>query len=110
VFVAAGAPEAARRLGRVLITDPGMDVVCHADAGYELAIDTAQKQGIIMPMLKKGCSANDVFVDFTATTSACPQRALLHPPGPPARCLTAGSKMVGLGPLLTGYCIPLQSF
>jgi urocanate hydratase len=52
VFVAAGAPEAARRLGRVLITDPGMDVVCHADAGYELAIDTAQKQGIIMPMLK----------------------------------------------------------
>jgi urocanate hydratase len=52
VIVADGTPEAARRLERVLTTDPGMGVVRHADAGYELAIETAKKQGIKMPMLK----------------------------------------------------------
>jgi len=52
VIVADGTPEAARRLERVLTTDPGLGVVRHADAGYELAIETAKQQGIRMPMLK----------------------------------------------------------
>ncbi|RCK73147.1 MAG: Urocanate hydratase [Anaerolineae bacterium] len=52
VIVADGTPEAARRLERVLTTDPGMGVVRHADAGYELAIEFAKKHGIKMPMLK----------------------------------------------------------
>ncbi len=52
VIVADGTPEAARRLERVLTTDPGLGVVRHADAGYELAIQTARKHGIKMPMLK----------------------------------------------------------
>ncbi len=52
VIVADGTPEAARRLERVLTTDPGMGVVRHADAGYEIAIETAKKHGIKMPMLK----------------------------------------------------------
>ena len=52
VIVADGTPEAARRLERVLTTDPGMGVVRHADAGYELAIDAAKRHGIKMPMLK----------------------------------------------------------
>jgi urocanate hydratase len=52
VIVADGSPEAARRLERVLTTDPGLGVVRHADAGYELAIETARRQGIRMPMLK----------------------------------------------------------
>ncbi|PWH13979.1 MAG: urocanate hydratase [Anaerolineae bacterium] len=52
VIVADGTPEAAKRLERVLTTDPGMGVVRHADAGYELAIDFAKKHGIKMPMLK----------------------------------------------------------
>lgn len=52
VIVADGTPEAAARLQRVLTTDPGMGVVRHADAGYDIAIDTAKKQGIKMPMLK----------------------------------------------------------
>jgi urocanate hydratase len=52
VIVADGTPEAAVRLERVLTTDPGLGVVRHADAGYELAIETAQKNGIRMPMLK----------------------------------------------------------
>jgi urocanate hydratase len=52
VIVADGTPEAAKRLERVLTTDPGMGVVRHADAGYEIAIETAKKNGIQMPMLK----------------------------------------------------------
>ena len=52
VIVADGTPEAARRLERVLTTDPGMGVVRHADAGYEQAIEAARKHGIRMPMLK----------------------------------------------------------
>ena len=52
VIVADGTPEAARRLERVLTTDPGMGVVRHADAGYEEAIAFAKKQGIKIPMLK----------------------------------------------------------
>jgi urocanate hydratase len=52
VIVADGTPEAARRLERVLTTDPGLGVVRHADAGYELAIETARRFGIKMPMLK----------------------------------------------------------
>ncbi len=52
VTVADGTPEAARRLERVLTTDPGMGVVRHADAGYQIAIDAAKRHGIKMPMLK----------------------------------------------------------
>jgi len=53
VIVADGTPEAAKRLERVLTTDPGMGVVRHADAGYPEAIAAAQRFGIHMPMLKK---------------------------------------------------------
>ncbi|GAB6933324.1 hypothetical protein JCM14719A_16770 [Calditerricola satsumensis] len=52
VVVADGTPDAARRLERVLTTDPGLGVVRHADAGYERAIETAKEKGIKMPMLK----------------------------------------------------------
>jgi len=52
VIVADGTPEAARRLERVLTTDPGLGVVRHADAGYETAIAAAKRHGIKMPMLK----------------------------------------------------------
>jgi urocanate hydratase len=52
VIVADGTKEAEKRLERVLTTDPGLGVVRHADAGYELAIKTAKEKGIHMPMLK----------------------------------------------------------
>jgi urocanate hydratase len=54
VIVADGTPEAARRLERVLTTDPGMGVVRHADAGYAEAIAAARRHGIQMPMLAAG--------------------------------------------------------
>jgi urocanate hydratase len=50
VIVADGTPEAARRLERVLTSDPGMGVVRHADAGYPTAIEFAHAHGIDMPM------------------------------------------------------------
>jgi urocanate hydratase len=52
VIVADGTLEAARRLERVLTTDPGLGIVRHADAGYEQAIQAAKRHGIKMPMLK----------------------------------------------------------
>ncbi len=52
VIVADGTPEAARRLERVLTTDPGMGVARHADAGYPEAIQAARRNGIKIPMLK----------------------------------------------------------
>jgi urocanate hydratase len=54
VIVADGTKEAAARIERVLTTDPGMGVVRHADAGYELAKKTAREKGINIPMLDKG--------------------------------------------------------
>jgi urocanate hydratase len=52
VIVADGTQDAARRLERVLTTDPGIGIVRHADAGYQQAIETAKRHGIRMPMLK----------------------------------------------------------
>lgn len=53
VIVADGTPEAARRLERVLTTDPGLGIVRHADAGYPEAIAAAQRHDIKMPMLRQ---------------------------------------------------------
>jgi urocanate hydratase len=57
VAVADGTPEAARRLERVLTTDPGTGVMRHADAGYEEAIDCARRTGLRIPMLPGGLAA-----------------------------------------------------
>ncbi len=51
VIVADGTPAAAARLERVLSVDPGMGIVRHADAGYEIAVHAAKNHGIKMPML-----------------------------------------------------------
>ncbi|QDX91243.1 urocanate hydratase [Brevibacillus laterosporus] len=51
VVVADGSLEAEERLKRVLTTDPGMGVIRHADAGYDLAVETAKERGVRVPML-----------------------------------------------------------
>ncbi len=51
VVVADGTEDSARRLQRVLTTDPGTGIVRHADAGYASARDVAREQGIQIPML-----------------------------------------------------------
>ncbi|MDH5684774.1 MAG: urocanate hydratase [candidate division WOR-3 bacterium] len=52
VIVADGTPDMAKRLERVLTNDPGIGIARHYDAGYELAINTAKKHGIKIPMSK----------------------------------------------------------
>jgi urocanate hydratase len=52
VVVCDGTKEAEERILRVLTTDPGTGVMRHADAGYDLAVQTAKKFGIKIPMMK----------------------------------------------------------
>jgi urocanate hydratase len=46
VIVADGTDDAAQRLKRVLRNDPGMGVIRHADAGYDIAKETAKEHGL----------------------------------------------------------------
>jgi urocanate hydratase len=50
VTVADGTPLAAQKLERVLTNDPGMGVIRHVDAGYEIAEQVAQERGVRVPM------------------------------------------------------------
>jgi urocanate hydratase len=52
VIVCDGSEAADKRLARVLINDCGSGVMRHADAGYELAVATAKKFGLKLPMIK----------------------------------------------------------
>ena len=50
VSVADGTALAAQKLERVLTNDPGMGVIRHADAGYEIAHRVAAERGVVVPM------------------------------------------------------------
>ncbi|HSN02787.1 MAG TPA: urocanate hydratase, partial [Acidimicrobiales bacterium] len=50
VCVADGTELAAQKLARVLRNDPGMGVIRHVDAGYEIAEETARERGVRIPM------------------------------------------------------------
>src|ERR1700741_1577672 len=52
VVVADGTTEMAKRIERVLTTDPGMGVIRHVDAGYEEAKTFAKKAGVRIPMAR----------------------------------------------------------
>jgi urocanate hydratase len=52
VIVCDGTPEAADRIKRVLWNDPATGVMRHADAGYRLAIKTAKKKKLNLPMVE----------------------------------------------------------
>jgi urocanate hydratase len=51
VIVCDGSEAADKRIARVLWNDPGTGVMRHADAGYELAIETAKERGVDLPMI-----------------------------------------------------------
>ncbi|MCC6243119.1 MAG: urocanate hydratase [Gemmatimonadaceae bacterium] len=51
VIVADGSARMRARLERVLTNDPGIGVARHADAGYDIAIATAAREGLQLPML-----------------------------------------------------------
>jgi len=50
VTVADGTALAAQKIERVLTNDPGMGVIRHVDAGYELASDIAAERDVRVPM------------------------------------------------------------
>ena len=50
VIVCDGTKEADKRIERVLWNDPGTGVMRHADAGYDIAVECAQAQGLKLPM------------------------------------------------------------
>jgi urocanate hydratase len=52
VIVCDGTPEAAKRIERVLWNDPATGVMRHADAGYDIAIDSARENGLNLPSLR----------------------------------------------------------
>jgi urocanate hydratase len=53
VIVADGTAEAAARLERVLTADPFMGIIRHVDAGYDHAVEEAQRHGVQVPMMGK---------------------------------------------------------
>ncbi len=53
VIVADGTDAAAKRLARVLDSDPGMGVARHADAGYDRAVDVAKHRGVSIPGISR---------------------------------------------------------
>ena len=54
VIVADGTQDAADKLGRVLFNDPATGVMRHADAGYEIARQSAHENKLNLPMLNIG--------------------------------------------------------
>ena len=50
VSVADGTALAEEKLRRVLTNDPGMGVIRHVDAGYDLAEEVAEERGVRVPM------------------------------------------------------------
>ena len=50
VSLADGTALAAEKLARVLTNDPGMGVIRHVDAGYDIAERTASERGVRIPM------------------------------------------------------------
>ncbi len=52
VALADGTETAERKLARVLWNDPGSGVMRHADAGYDIAIETARTHNLDLPMLE----------------------------------------------------------
>jgi urocanate hydratase len=52
VLIADGTAAMRERIERVLTNDPGIGVARHADAGYDIAIETAHAHGIRLPMLE----------------------------------------------------------
>ncbi|MES2945809.1 MAG: urocanate hydratase [Pseudomonadota bacterium] len=51
VIVADGTADAADKLGRVLFNDPATGVMRHADAGYDIAKQSARDNGLNLPMM-----------------------------------------------------------
>jgi len=54
VTVADGTEDGGERIRRVLLADPGLGILRHADAGYPEAIEAAERHGVRIPMAAGG--------------------------------------------------------
>jgi urocanate hydratase len=61
VCVADGTELAGQKIERVLTNDPGMGVIRHVDAGYDLAETVAEQKGVRIPM-REGASDQTVAI------------------------------------------------
>ncbi len=59
VTVADGTALAAMKLDRVLTNDPGMGVIRHVDAGYDIADTVAAERGVRIPMRESDGSSDE---------------------------------------------------
>jgi urocanate hydratase len=50
--LADGTSEGAARLERCLTGDPGIGIARHADAGYDIAMNSAKENGVRIPFLE----------------------------------------------------------
>ena len=89
VVVADGTELAARKLERVLTTDPGMGVVRHVDAGYERAIEVARERGVRIPMLDRSLS---LAADRSTSVSPPPRRPRPDPRPGSSGAIRTGEK------------------
>ena len=69
VVVADGTDQGRRRLELVLTNDPGTGVMRHADAGYQIAVDTARDKGIDLPMLEDAAARDATTADRASTAA-----------------------------------------
>ena len=75
VIVADGTDLAAEKLGRVLVADPGMGVIRHADAGYERAVEVAAERGVRIPMREQDRGGAGAVSETAATETAATESA-----------------------------------
>ena len=67
VTVADGTEMMAKRIERVLTTDPGMGVIRHVDAGYEEAKEFAEKKGVKIPISRQVDIEEEILPFMTRT-------------------------------------------
>ncbi len=70
VTVADGTALAAEKIERVLTNDPGMGVIRHVDAGYELAIEVAETRGVRIPMREPDTPSPDASAEPSNASAA----------------------------------------
>ena len=86
VFVADGTDLAARKIERVLTTDPGMGVIRHADAGYDRAVEVAEERGVRVPMQSRSGSSRAQSGSLSARdANEVPPRARRGPTSRPKK-------------------------
>ncbi len=107
VCLADGTDLAAEKLSRVLLTDPGMGVIRHADAGYERAIEVADERGVRIPMREHDgvdrASDHGRSPTISRTSSGATVRCACAARSRPTRSSSRGGRSTPTWPHLSPY-------